>query len=182
MALIGGVVVLAVIVGGLLLRSRHVQPPAPSEDKPLVQIPKPSPSSPVPKPRASKLAAEAPTATVQPPVATPPAAAQAQEVTKPEGAIIEQVQPDVLPGAQASITGQVNVAVRVTVDASGDVSDATIDSPGPSKYFAKVSQLAAQRWKFKPAQVNGQAVSSVWILHFHYTQTENKITPVKVSP
>jgi TonB family protein len=97
-------------------------------------------------------------------------------------AIVEQVLPDVLPGASASIHGQISVKIRVAVDPAGHVSDAAFDSPGPSKYFAKAALQAAQRWRFKPAQVDSRAVSSVWILQFKFTQTATEVTPVEVSP
>jgi TonB family protein len=74
------------------------------------------------------------------------------------------------------------VSIRVTVDPSGNVSNATFDSPGASKYFANLALQAAQHWKFKPAQVDGQAVSSVWILQFKFTQTATEVTPVEASP
>jgi TonB family protein len=99
-----------------------------------------------------------------------------------KGAVVERVMPDILPRGRASIHGQVNVGIRVTVDPAGAVSNATFDSPGASRYFAKQALEAAQQWKFKPAQVNGQAVPSVWTLQFHFTQTATEITAVEVSP
>jgi TonB family protein len=99
-----------------------------------------------------------------------------------KGAVAGRVLPDVLPTARESIRGQVNVRIRVTVDPRGHVSNATLDSPGPSRYFAKVTLEAAQQWSFKPAQVNGQSVSSIWILQFQFTQAATEVTPVEVSP
>jgi TonB family protein len=90
-------------------------------------------------------------------------------------AVVERVMPDVLPGAQESIRGQVNVSVRVSVDANGNVTNATLDSAGPSKYFAKVALQAAQQWKFKPA-------AGTWILQFQFTQAGNEVTPVEAAP
>jgi TonB family protein len=74
------------------------------------------------------------------------------------------------------------VRIRVAVDSRGHVSSATLDAPEPSKYFAKVTLQAAQQWSFKPAQVNGQSVSSIWILQFQFTQAAIDVTPVEVSP
>jgi len=91
------------------------------------------------------------------------------------GAVAERVMPDVLPAAQASIRGQVNVSVRVSVDAGGNVTNATLESEGPSKYFAKAALQAAQQWKFKPAP-------GTWILQFQFTQAGNEVTPVKAAP
>jgi TonB family protein len=90
--------------------------------------------------------------------------------------------PDLLPGAVASIHGQVNVKVRVAVDATGAVSNASLDSPGPSKYFANAALEAARRWRFKAAQARGQAVASVWMLQFQFKQSGTDVMPVEVTP
>jgi TonB family protein len=90
--------------------------------------------------------------------------------------------PDLLPSAVQSIHGVVNVKVRVTVDASGNVESASLDAPGPSKYFAKMSLQAAQNWKFKPAQADGESTSRAWILNFKFTQAGADVTPVQVTP
>jgi len=98
------------------------------------------------------------------------------------GEVAERPMPDLLPNAVQSIRGEVDVSVRVTVDASGNVESASLDSPGPSKYFAKMSLQAAQNWKFKPAQVGGKSVASAWILQFKFTQAGTDVTPIQVSP
>ncbi len=72
--------------------------------------------------------------------------------------------------------------IRVTVDPSGEVSSAKVDSLGPSKYFANLAVQAARQWKFKPAQVDGQAVSSVWVLRFQFGQATIEVTPTEASP
>ena len=81
-----------------------------------------------------------------------------------------------------SIQGKVDFSVRVTVDPRGDVSDAELNSLGSSKYFARVALEAAKKWRFKPAEADGQAVPSVWILQFEFTQTGVEITPSEASP
>ncbi len=81
-----------------------------------------------------------------------------------------------------TIRGTVAVRIRLTVDPGGNVSSATFDSPGPSKYFANLALQAARNWKFKPPQVNGQAVSSTWILRFQFRPTATEITPVETTP
>jgi TonB family protein len=92
------------------------------------------------------------------------------------------VLPDVPSKASATIHGTVKVRIRVTVDPSGNVSSATLDSPGASKYFANLALEAARHWRFKPAQVDGQAVSTSWILQFEFRQTGTEAAPVEVSP
>ncbi len=156
-ALVAGALVLIVVIAILLLRSHHVEPSAPTASQ------QPAPAS------------------VAPPPQSPASVTQtAKGVLK--GAVAERVLPDVLPSASASIQGTVNVRIRVTVDPSGEVSNATFDAPGPSKYFAKVALKAAQQWRFKPAQVDGQPASSVWVLQFQFRRSATEVTPVAVSP
>ncbi|MGA2168735.1 MAG: TonB family protein [Terracidiphilus sp.] len=157
-ALIAAALVLFAGIAALLMRSRQTRPSLPTEiRRPVPAIASLPPQSPVPGPQTSEGAAV-------------------------KGAVAEQVLPDVLPSARESIRGQVNVTIRVTVDPGGDVSNATFDSPGASKYFANLALQAARSWKFKPAQVDGQAVSSVWILRFQFRQTATEVTPVEASP
>ena len=149
--------VLIAVAATLLLRSHHVEPSFSNGKKLALNMPAPPPQSPGPGTQSSKGALV-------------------------KGAVAERVLPDILPSARESIRGQVNVRIRVKVDSRGDVSNATFDSPGPSKYFAKVALQAAQNWRFKPAQVDGQAAPSVWILQFRFTQTATEVTPVEASP
>ena len=88
-----------------------------------------------------------------------PVAAQAS------GGVTHQVLPDVSQKSLGTIRGTVRVAIAVNVDASGRVSDATIDSQGPSAYFANVALDAARQWKFTP----GRAGASGWTVHFEFS-------------
>lgn len=72
--------------------------------------------------------------------------------------------PDVPQKARNTIRGTVRVGIRVSVDPSGNVTNAAIDSRGPSQYFANLALQAAQQWKFASA---GNA-SSDWIIHFEF--------------
>ena len=99
-----------------------------------------------------------------------------------KGEVAERVQPDLLPKAVSSIHGQFVVKVRVSVDAAGAVSSAELDSQGPSKYFANAALEAARHWKFKPAQVSGQAAASTWVLQFRFKREGTEFTPVEVTP
>jgi TonB family protein len=161
------VIVLLAVAAGLFMRFRPTNPslPAAEEQRPApaiaAQHAKPSAQSPAP---------------VLAHGTTGSAAVAAKD------GVVKQVMPDVLPSASASIHGQVNVRVRVAVDADGNVSDASLDSRASSKYFSKVALQAAQQWKFKPAQAGGQAVSSTWVLQFQFTQSGTEAIPVEVSP
>jgi len=99
-----------------------------------------------------------------------------------KGAVADRVLPDVLPSAMRTIRDKVDVGIRAAVDRNGAVSSATFESHGPSHYFADRALDAAQRWRFKPAEIDGRAVSSVWILQFEFRQTGIEVTPAEVSP
>lgn len=110
---------------------------------------------------------------------TPPAEAAAQSsVSAPagspsNGAVIHKVMPDVPQAAMATIRGHVRVEIRVEVDAHGNVSNATIESQGPSRYFAQYALNAARGWKFRPA------APSTWMLQFVFAQDGVEATPVE---
>lgn len=80
--------------------------------------------------------------------------------------VIHQVLPHVPPQARDTIQGTVRVGIRVSVDPSGSVTDATIDSPGPSRYFANLALQAARQWKFAPAR----GAASVRTLRFEFSR------------
>lgn len=158
MALVAAVLVLFAVAAVLRMRSHPTEPSSPTET-----------------------AQTAPSASTLPPP-TPVPATRIPNGATVKGAVAEQVQPVVLPSARESIEGHVNLKIRVTVDADGHVSDATFDSPGPSRYFAKVALQAAQQWTFKPAQVGGQPVSSIWILQYEFSQAATTVNPIEVAP
>jgi TonB family protein len=156
-AIVAVALVLLVVVAVLLLRSRPAEPSHNSEQQP------------------------APTMTALPP-ASPAPETQSSKAAMAKGAVAEQVLPDVPAKVSATIHGKIQVSIRVAVDPGGNVSQADVDSPGPSKYFSKAALQAAQRWRFNPPQVNGQAVSSEWVLRFEFGQTATEVTPVETSP
>lgn len=98
-----------------------------------------------------------------------------------QGEVLQQVLPDVPQKARDTIQGKVRVSVRVAVDSSGGVVGAAFDSPGPSKYFANLALQAARRWKFGPAKLDSQYVSSEWILRFEFGRTATQVFPVQAS-
>jgi TonB family protein len=99
-----------------------------------------------------------------------------------QGSVLQQVQPEVSRGAQNTITGHIKVSVRVEVDGSGNVSQARLVSPGPSKYFANRALEAARRWKFNPPQVNGQPAASEWTLRFEFSRANIEAFPAEIKP
>jgi TonB family protein len=74
------------------------------------------------------------------------------------------------------------VAIRLLVDASGNVSQATISSEGPSRYFASKALAAARLWKFDPAKVDGQPTSSEWIVRFQFGRDSQQVFPTETKP
>ncbi|HYL69022.1 MAG TPA: TonB family protein [Candidatus Limnocylindria bacterium] len=130
-------------------------------------------------------------ATLQPkqplpvPVKAPPASAVTQAVQSAgmvKGEVLEQALPEVSEKARDSIVGTVRVGVRVQVDQAGHVTGATLDSPGPSKFFADKALAAAPRWKFFPPTVGGRDVASEWILRFDFSNSGTKVRPSQATP
>ncbi len=98
------------------------------------------------------------------------------------GEILEQILPDVSAKALATIRGVVRVGVRVHVDPAGNVSEAELDPPGPSKYFADLAQQAARRWQFVSPEMGGHSVPSEWLIRFEFSPTGPKAFPKQVAP
>jgi TonB family protein len=96
--------------------------------------------------------------------------------------VVRQVLPDVPQKARDTIRGTIGVSARIGVDPSGSVARATLDSPGPSKYFADLALEAARQWKFAPAKIDGQGVSSEWTLRFEFSAAGVKVRPMRTAP
>jgi TonB family protein len=75
----------------------------------------------------------------------------------------------------------VHVRVKVHVDAAGNVSDAVLDSAGPSHYFADLSLKAAKQWVFTPPEIDGHSVPSEWLIQFNYSNAGVQMHPELVS-
>jgi TonB family protein len=167
--------VLVLAIWGLF-RHRGVTPPnTPAAAERTETKPKPEPGTPIasgapnPEGRTAKNSRAKSSVTTAEPAA--PAGAIAQDE------VLQQVLPNVSKTARNTIQGTVRVKVRVPVDSAGNVTNATLESPGPSKYFARKAIEAAQQWKFKPAQTNGQPVSREWILEFQFKKSGTNIIP-----
>jgi TonB family protein len=149
--------------------------------KQALQLPKaePTPPTPVPEPRGQS--AEEQPAAVSPHVA----AASFDSQSKPKvpageliaGDVLQKILPQVPERARDTIRGTVRVAVRVHVDSNGNVVRTRFESVGPSKYFARLAQDAARRWKFDPPSRDGQDQPSEWVLRFEFTQHGTRVIP-----
>lgn len=116
------------------------------------------------------------------PAATAPLAPAAPTGPIVPGAVLHRALPAAPQDALDTIRGRILVIVRAQVDASGNVSDAAFDRPGPSHYFASLSLAAAHNWKFRPAQARGRPVPSTWDLEFGFAQTGIDVSPIEKSP
>jgi TonB family protein len=109
-------------------------------------------------------------------------AANSSKVSPERGDVLDQVLPDVSEKARATIRGRVRVGVRAHVDTAGNVSNAELDSPGPSHYFADLGLKAARRWEFTPPEINGRSVPSEWLIRFEFSQSGTKAFPKQIAP
>lgn len=133
-----------------------------------------------PTPTVEIVPAQLPPTQPNPPKAQPPAPQKQTETRETtRGAVLHQVLPEISRSAQNTIQGRIKVSVRVTVDASGNVSQATLTSAGPSKYFANKAGAAARQWKFKAPQENGQPKTSEWLLRFQFGRSSTQVFPTE---
>jgi TonB family protein len=99
-----------------------------------------------------------------------------------QGEVLNQVLPEVSPGALATIRGTVRVTIKLHVDPAGNISSAELFSRGPSKYFADQALQAAHRWDFAPAKIDGHAVPSDWLVRFEFTPSITRVHPTQSTP
>ena len=107
----------------------------------------------------------------------PPAPATGRAVTDStgKGAAVREVLPNVSQKALDTIHGTIVVTVQVRVDSAGNVTQAELESAGPSQYFARHSVEAAENWRFIPAE-DGRA----WRVQFEFTNAGVKAGAARV--
>ncbi len=103
--------------------------------------------------------------------AAPPATSKASKgaantASGSSSVVVHEEIPNASRGARSTIHGHVRVAIRVTVDKSGNVVNETFEELGPSPYFARLSGQAARKWKFAPSDER----SRQWVLHFEFSR------------
>jgi TonB family protein len=141
--------------------------------------PNPNPASDPPKP-AREVEAAKPDNVAD---ATPPPVPVGKTTSSPQpGAVLERVLPPVSRKSRDTITGKVRVGVKVAVDPSGKVVAASLISPGPSPFFAKLALDASRHWKFSPPQASGEAVRSEWTLRYEFGRQSTEVHPAQASP
>jgi TonB family protein len=113
----------------------------------------------------------------------PPIASTRRTSGSPDrGEVLDQIIPRPSSEALASIDGTVHVVVRVRVDPAGNVAQALLEKPGPSKYFAQKSLEAARGWVFLSPASNGRSQESEWLIRFDFTHAGANAYPQQVSP
>jgi TonB family protein len=149
-------------------------PPAKSAPEPLPPVARtthPQPATPTPAPAVLRNQEASPA----------PVAKNASSVPE-RGEALDQVTPQVLAKALATIQGTVRVVVKVHVDSAGNVSEATLDTTGPSRYFADLALKAARQWVFTPPEANGRNLPSDWLIQFGFTQAGAQATANQIQP
>jgi TonB family protein len=144
--------------------SSQQRPAMPANASQSLQPPLPAPP-PVSAPRADA------TARASKPSPPRPASRRPDQPARPLAHLLPSVVhvqiPAVPRSALRTIHGHVKVAVLVMVDRTGNVSDALLENPGPSSYFAHLAREAARKWTFAPAD---QPDLRQWLLSFEFTR------------
>lgn len=96
-----------------------------------------------------------------------PASQPAAVASPAPGPVLHKEIPRVPRSALRTIQGRIKVAVRVTANDAGNVTDATLQYPGSSKYFARVAVESARAWRFAPATA---PQPRKWLLTFEFTR------------
>jgi len=98
------------------------------------------------------------------------------------GEVLNEVLPQPPHKALTTIHGTFHVIVKAQVDAAGNVISSQLDSPGPSKYFAGLSEKAARQWQFSGAEAAGHGIPSTWLIRFEFTSTGVHATAQQSTP
>ena len=115
---------------------------------------------------SSKTSSAPPTAAAQNPEPSSPIPPTAPPPVEGSPFVIHEEIPEISRHARDSIRGHIKIAVRVTVDSSGNVVNEVLETRGPSYYFARLATEAARKWKFVPADQD----SRKWLLRFEFAR------------
>jgi TonB family protein len=207
-AMLAGLALVAILAGPRLFRHHSQNQPAPTikveqppvqsrvkpkpEKKPVLSAKPPSPvqmphqAAPPPVPQFVQGSGEKGPAASKPAPSPTPVRSEAPVTPSSSGVargkIVQQVLPDAPEKARDTIQGKVRISVKVHVDESGRVTEATFNSRGPSQYFADRALQAAQLWKFVPARMGGRNVPSEWVLRFEIDPVAINVYPTETSP
>jgi TonB family protein len=81
---------------------------------------------------------------------------------------LRQVTPTVPSSLLAAVPDGTGVDLKVQIDPSGNVSEASLLSRDSQPVVANMVADAAREWQFEPARLNGKPVPSEMILHFRW--------------
>jgi serine/threonine protein kinase len=98
------------------------------------------------------------------------------------GEVLNEVLPQPPRKSLATIHGSFHVIVKVQVDAAGNVVSSSLDSPGPSRYFAGLAEKAAGQWQFSGAEDAGHGIPSAWLIRFEFTSAGVHATAQQSAP
>lgn len=159
------------------------------------QNPPPNPSSRASQPTQSetdlpaappKEPAQSPQSEVQPATKPEPGASESRQQeprtseANSRGAVVKRVLPNIEPGASVSMRRAVDVELRVSVDEEGRVSNVEYMTRGPGNYFARKAREAAESWKFRPPESDGQPAASQWVLLFRFERRRANVTATEL--
>ena len=113
---------------------------------------------------------------------TPAPRAKAASDAPGRGEILNEVLPQPPQKSLATIHGAFHVIVKVQVDAAGNVVNSSLDSPGPSRYFAGLAEKAARQWQFSGAEDAGHGVPSTWLIRFEFASAGVHATAQQSAP
>jgi len=126
-----------------------------------------APAAPIPGAASAAGASEAGPAQPASRAAAPPASPPAKVARTPTGPVLHEDIPRVPRSALGTIHGRIKVVVRVALNPAGEVTDAALQYPGSSRYFARLASESAKAWRFSPA---GARQSRKWLLQFEFTR------------
>lgn len=160
------VAVLAVLVLGVVFRHSEAgaAPPKVAEQTAPVATPPPEPTPALEPPKPIILTKSS------------KASVKASRMTPSEGSA-DQPMPDIPGYARSTIRGRVVVNVVADVDGAGAVTDARLDPPGGSRYFAERAVAAVRRWKFPSSSAPQQ-----WRIRFEFQTTGTRVARQRLSP
>jgi TonB family protein len=163
-ALALGLMLLVTIIIAFQMHSRKKTDTAPLSTETTLQPQAAEPDSTL---AATEAQRTAPSGTATPAVGSQPAS----------GDVLIRDIPQIPHSASSTIHGTVVVVVRVSVDATGVVTDAKFASEGPSAYFARRAIDSARNWKFKPSQQRGdRSAPHTWLLHYRFRRDGVEVT------
>jgi protein TonB len=161
--------------GGSESQSASAAQPAP--ESPQTTAPAPKPEEPVPSAQTKNPPVSKPGGSASQTGGEPPAG----EAANGKGAVVKRIVPNVESGASESMRrGAVDVELRVHVNEEGSVSNVEYMTQGPGNYFARKARQAAQAWRFKPPQSDGQPMASEWVLLFRFERHKTDVTATEL--